>query len=85
MVTTGPFPDNLIVNCYWIGLAGNYIRYSTGLYTKTKSQLPKKMEDLFLKMTSRGTPVKYLRCDNAGEHQSKLQKACENKKLHWNI
>ena len=28
-------------------------------------------------MTSRGRPVKYLRCDNAGKHQSKLHRACK--------
>ena len=32
-------------------------------------------------MMSRGTPVKYLRCENAREHQSKLQKACEKEKI----
>ena len=30
---------------------------------------------------SRGTLVKNLICDNAGEHQSKLQKACEKEKV----
>ena len=30
------------------------------------------MEELFEKMTSDSTQVNYLRCDNAGEHQSKM-------------
>ena len=32
-------------------------------------------------MTSRGTPVKYLSFDNAGEHQSKFQKVWEKEKI----
>ena len=44
---------------------------------KNKSQLPKKMEEFFKKMTSHGTPVKYLCCENAGKYQSKLQKVCK--------
>ena len=32
-------------------------------------------------MTSRGTPVKDPHCDNVGEHQSRLQRACEKEKV----
>ena len=39
------------------------------------------MEDFFDKMTSRGTPVKYIQYDNAGEHQKKLQRALEKEKF----
>ena len=36
-------------------------------------------------MTSRGTPVKYLRCDNAGENQSKLQRECKKEKVYFKL
>ena len=39
------------------------------------------MEEFFEKMTSHGTPVKYLHCNNSGEHQSKLQRACKKEKF----
>ena len=45
----------------------------------------KKMEEFFEKMTSRGTPVKYLLCNNTGEHQLKLQRACEKRKGYVGI
>ena len=48
---------------------------------KTKSQLLKKMEEFFEKMTSHINPVKYLHCDNTVEHQSKLQGACEKERV----
>ena len=35
------------------------------------------MKDFFEKMTPCGMPVKHLHCDNSGEYQSKLQRACE--------
>ena len=48
---------------------------------KTKSQLPNKMEEFLKKMTSHGNPVNYLRCVNMGEHQSKMQKACQKEEV----
>ena len=83
MDTTDPFMESLIGNRYWIGVVNDYIRNSWSFFTKTKSQLPKKMEELFEKMTSCCIPVKYLRCDNAGEHQSKQQKACKKEKVKF--
>ena len=72
--TTGPYPEIFIGNRYWIGIVDNDSRYSWCLFTKTKLKLPRKMEELFKNMTSRGNPVKYPRCENTGENQSKLQK-----------
>ena len=65
----GPLPESLIGDQYWIDIVDNYSRYSWSFFTKTKSQLPKKMEYFFKNMTSRGTPVKYPSYKNAGEHQ----------------
>ena len=79
--TTGPFSESLIGNWYWIVVVDNYKRYSWSFFTKTNDQLPKNMEEFFEKMTSRGTPVKYLRCNNSGEHQSKLQRVCKKEKV----
>ena len=81
MGITGTFLDNLIGNQYWTGVVDNYSRYLLSLITKTKSQLPKKMEKFIEKMTSCGTPAKYLCIDKAGEHQSKLQRACKKENV----
>ena len=69
--TTGPLPEILIGNRYWICVVEDYRCYSWSFLTKTKSQIPKNIEEFFDKMTSRGTPVKYLCCNNSGEHQLK--------------
>ena len=79
--TTGPFLESFIGNRYCIGILDGYSHYSWSLFMKTKSQLPNKMEEFFQKIISLGTPVKYLCCDNAGETQSKLQKACKKEKV----
>ena len=39
------------------------------------------MEELFDKMASCGTPVKYLWFGNTGEHQSKFRKVCEKENI----
>ena len=75
--TTGSVPEGLIGNRYCIGVVYAYNRYSWSFFTKTRSQLPINMEEFFENMMPRGTPVKYLYCNNAGGHQSKLQKACK--------
>ena len=66
---TVPYPASLIGNWYWIGVVDDFSRYYWSFFKNTKLQLPNKMEDLVKKMTSRGTPVKHLRCYNEGEHQ----------------
>ena len=66
---TVTFTESLIGNWFWIGVLDDHNRYSRSFFMKIKLQLSNKMEELFKNMTSLGTPVKYLRCDNAGEHQ----------------
>ena len=75
--TTGPFSEIFIWNRYWIGILDNYSHYSWSFSTKTKLQLPKKMEEFLENMTSQVTTDKYPSCDNAGEHKSILQQACK--------
>ena len=41
---TGPFPDILIRNRYWIGVVDYYSCYLWSFFTQTKLQMPKKME-----------------------------------------
>ena len=79
--TTGPFPEILIGDRYQVGVVDDYSRYYWSFFMNTKSQLPNKKEELFEKVTSHGTPVKYLRCDNSDEHQSKFQKVGEKEKI----
>ena len=47
--TNGPFTASLIGNLYCIDKVDEYRRYSWSFFTKTKSQLPKKMDEFFEK------------------------------------
>ena len=42
--TIAPFPESLVGDWYWIGIVDNYNHYSWSFSTKSKPQLPKKME-----------------------------------------
>ena len=42
---TGTITESLISDRYWIVVIDYYIRYSWRFFTKTKSQLPKKVEE----------------------------------------
>ena len=46
-------------------------------YGEKKNLITKFLKDLLDKLKVSGRPVKYLRCDNAGEHMSELRKICE--------
>ena len=41
---TGPFPESLIGNRYWVGIVDDHSRCYRSFFTKTELQLPKKME-----------------------------------------
>ena len=81
MYKTGPFLKILIGNGYWIGVVSDYSCYYWSLFTKAKTYLTKNMEEFFERMTSYGTSFKYLRCNNALEHQSKVQMLCKKDKF----
>jgi hypothetical protein len=44
-----------------------------------KNAVPKILENHCEFLKGRGLDVKHLRCDNAGEHQTKLKQICERK------
>ena len=47
--TTGPFPETLIGNCYWTGIADDYKCYFWSIYKNMKLQLLKKIGEFFEK------------------------------------
>ena len=47
--TNGSLPESLFGNRYCIGVLDDYIHYYWRLFTKTRSQPPKKMAEFFLK------------------------------------
>ena len=74
--TTGPFKPTLGGNLYDVKLVDQFSRKSWGAHVKKKSEVPKLVEKQFELFKGQGLTVKFLRCDNAGEHQKKLQEVC---------
>ena len=56
--TTGPLLEILICVRYYISVVDDCSHYYWSFFTKTKSQMMNKMEELFEKMKSCGTSVK---------------------------
>ena len=48
-------------------------RKSWSEFRKSKAEMPKIVEETILYLKNLGHTVKYIRCYNAGEHQTKLK------------
>ena len=63
-------------NRFWLIALDDATSMTWSKFLKAKKELPKKMMSFLHKMIKRGTPVKFLRCDNAGENV-KLRDLCQ--------
>jgi hypothetical protein len=62
---------------YWFKIVDDKTRKSWDFYDAKKNGIKTHLQDLLDKLKSAGIQVKYVRCDNAGEHISDLKKMCE--------
>ena len=65
---------------FWLGCVDDATDQTWSSFLKQKSDMPKVMMVFLRKMKTRGTPVKYIRCDNAGENvdlKNKLQQSAD--------
>ena len=75
--TSGPFPPSIKGSRYWGKICDQHSGKTWDSFLKKKSQIPETVENLLITLKAKGHKVKYLRCDNAGEHEEKLQKICQ--------
>ena len=75
--TSGPYPETSAGNKYWICVVDDKTRKSWSEFRRTKSEIVKIVEKKIEDLKNMGHTVKYLRCDNAGEHQSKMTEMCK--------
>jgi hypothetical protein len=75
--TTGPYPPSLRGNRYDVYIMCQATNKRWILNVKNKNQVPKCLEQVLKWTEGHGYKVKYLRCDNAGEHQSHLRDVCD--------
>ena len=66
--TSGPFPPSMGGNQYWAKICDEFSGKNWNSFTKSKKTIQESLEDLIIMLKAKGHEVKYLRCDNAGEH-----------------
>jgi hypothetical protein len=76
MDTTGPFPPTLKGSKYWNKICDQFSTMSWNNFMKHKSEVANVVDQFLIMCKGNNKPVKYLRCDNAGEHQEELRNIC---------
>ena len=66
--TSGHFPKKFGGSSYWLKIMDEYSSFFDELM-KGKSDLPDKLGFLSIKLAIQDFNVKFLRCDNTGEHK----------------
>ena len=66
--TAGPFSETLARNKYWQGAVDDFSGKLFSCFATTKKNIDVFIRGLLEGFKGRATPVKYLRCDNAGEN-----------------
>ena len=74
--TTGPFAPSLRGAIYDVYVACQLTSKSWVFHVKKKSEVPQCLENVLTWSQGKGYQVKFLRCDNAGEHQTRLIDVC---------
>ncbi|KAI2500189.1 PIF1-like helicase [Fragilaria crotonensis] len=77
MDTSGPYNETVAGSRYWFKIVDDKTRKSWDFYGAKKSGIKAHLQELLDKLKAAGIEVKYVRCDNAGEHISDLKKMCE--------
>jgi gag-polypeptide of LTR copia-type/Zinc knuckle len=77
MDTSGPYTETVAGSRYWFKFVDDKTRKSWDFYGARKNLITKVLRDILDKLKAAGKPVKFIRCDNAGEHMSDLRKICD--------
>ena len=77
MDTSGPYNETVAGSRYWFKIVDDKTRKSWDFYGAKKNGIKAHLQELLDKLRAAGITVKYIRCDNAGEHVSDLKKMCE--------
>lgn len=79
--TSGPYPRSLGGNIYWLKIVDDFSRKNWNFLMKNKSEVTQNVVDHIESLTNNGKKVKFIRCDNAGEHNA-LISYCEKSNIN---
>ena len=74
--TSGPYPRSLGGNTYWLKIVDDFSRKNWNFLMKKKSEVTQNVVDHVESLKNSGKKVRFIRCDNAGEHNA-LISYCE--------
>ena len=74
--TTGPYPASRGGMRYWVCAVDDLTDMTWTFFSKSKNKMTEFVTQLVVMINGLGNNVEYIRCDNAGEHQTKLQGYC---------
>ena len=74
--TTGPYPKSRGGMKYWMVAVDDRSDKTWTYFTTAKKHMIKFVKEIVTLINGLGLKVKYLRCDNAGEHQKELIEYC---------
>jgi len=74
----GPFPMPLTGAKYWVKFKDQYSGMTWNHYIRYKNEIATQLKIRLERIRQNGIKVEYLRCDNAGEQQGPVHRACKN-------
>ena len=74
--TTGPYPRSRGGMKYWACAVDDYTDFTWVNFAPSKNKMVEFVTSLIKEINALGYKVEYLRCDNAGEHMSRLVDLC---------
>ena len=77
--TTGPYPKSRGGMKYWMCAVDDRSDKTWTYFSTTKKNMVKFVTELITTINGLDYKVRYIRCDNAGEHQSALQEICSER------
>ena len=80
--TSGPYARSLGGHKYWFKIIDDYSRKNWNYFMKEKSDVPDTLDKFIQDMQLKHIIIKFIRCDNAGEHSSEFKAVCVKHNIH---
>jgi hypothetical protein len=76
--TQGPLPKSKGGHKYWMVAVDDYTDKTWGHFAASKRDMCNFVTTLIATFKGKNIQIQYIRCDNAGEHQTTLKEICKN-------
>ena len=77
MDLSGPYHGTITKDVYWVKFKDQFSKMNWNIFCKAKSSVPSILEQKLKQFAALNIRIRYLRCDNAGEHGDRVRLICE--------